>query len=137
MRAYIIDDAPIIVSIIGFILNSDDIGCAYTLDVTEDTYKEIIEYSPDIILLDLRLKDVEGTEVAKKLHSFPELENIPIIAISNCDNLFEKVMIESRDFADYVQKPVVRDELLPLVKKYATLGRIFNLGRQVCKGSLA
>lgn len=132
MRAYIIDNAPIMVSIIGFILNSDDIKCAYTLEITESKYKEIVDYSPDIILLDLYLKDVNGVEVAKKLHSFPELENIPIIAISNCDDLFEKVMVESKDFADYVQKPVVRDELLPLVKKYATLGKIFNLGRQVC-----
>jgi len=132
MRAYIIDDAPIMVSIIGFILNSDDIGCAYTLDITEEKYKEIIEYAPDIILLDLYLKDVDGVEVAKRLHSFPGLKNIPIIAISQCENLFEKVMVESKEFADYVQKPVVRDELLPLVKKYATLGRIFNLGRQVC-----
>lgn len=133
MKVYIIDDAPIILSIIGFMLNKQRIDCKYSSEVTVSTYDEILEYDPDVIILDLHLKNAEGIAVAQLIHAIPELKNTPIIAISHTKTLFKKVMLESNDFADFVEKPIKNEELLSLIKTYGTLGSIFNTGKQLLR----
>lgn len=44
---------------------------------------------PDVILLDLRMQEMSGFEVADKLKSFPETSRIPIIAMTGFYTLKE------------------------------------------------
>lgn len=134
MKAFIIDDAPIILSIIGYMLDKNEIDCAYTTDVNESMYKDIIEYQPDVIILDLYLKDSDGVKVAERIHQYEAMAHIPIIAVSHSDDLFDRVMLHSKEFADYLKKPVVQEMLIPLVKKYGSLGKLFNLANLLTKG---
>ena len=77
----------------------------------------IIEFGPDIILLDIRLSDGYGHLLCQDLKANPVTAKIPVILVSGADNL-ETIAKNSRA-NDYLCKPFNADDLLNLVKEYA------------------
>lgn len=66
---------------------------------------------PGVILLDINLPDIDGYEVARRLKADPELEAIPIIAITAnaLKGDAEKALAAGCDF--YMSKPIQIREL--------------------------
>ena len=60
---------------------------------------------PDLILMDLRLPDMDGITAFKKLQSLNEIRNIPVIALTAnaMDGEAEKAL--DLGFKDYITKP--------------------------------
>lgn len=67
---------------------------------------------PDIILLDLMLPMIEGTEVLKYIKSNILMHNIPVIVVSGLINEKEKVMCLDLGADDYISKPFGFNELV-------------------------
>jgi two-component system alkaline phosphatase synthesis response regulator PhoP len=67
---------------------------------------------PDIILLDLMLPMIEGTEVLKYVKSNLVMHNIPIIVVSGLNNESEKVLCLDLGADDYISKPFGFHELV-------------------------
>src|ERR1700720_610405 len=65
--------------------------------------------SPDLIILDLALPDLNGTEVLERLRSW---SNVPVIILSVLSNEDEKVRLLQAGADDYVVKPFGMAELL-------------------------
>src|SRR5580704_12460747 len=65
--------------------------------------------SPDLIILDLALPDMDGTEVLQRIRSWSE---VPIIVLSARANEDEKVRLLELGADDYVVKPFGMAELL-------------------------
>jgi two-component system KDP operon response regulator KdpE len=65
--------------------------------------------SPDLIILDLALPDLHGTEVLERLRSW---SNVPVIILSVLSNEDEKVRLLQAGADDYVVKPFGMAELL-------------------------
>lgn len=76
------------------------------------------EHKPDMILLDLHLPDMNGSEVLKKLRDMPETRDIPILILSAdaTKRQYEEVM--QAGARDYLTKPIRVDELLRVVDRY-------------------
>jgi len=64
------------------------------------------ESRPDLILLDLRLPDMHGTEVARKLRGGAETGRIPIVALSASPMAGGSDRLLATDFDGYLQKPI-------------------------------
>jgi two-component system KDP operon response regulator KdpE len=64
---------------------------------------------PDLIILDLNLPDMEGSEVLERVRSW---SNVPIIVLSIESNEHEKVRLLKLGADDYVVKPFGVSELL-------------------------
>jgi two-component system KDP operon response regulator KdpE len=64
---------------------------------------------PDLIILDLNLPDLEGSEVLERIRSW---SNVPIIVLSIQANELEKVRLLKLGADDYVVKPFGISELL-------------------------
>ena len=64
------------------------------------------ERRPDLILLDLRLPDIEGTEVARKLRGGAETGRIPIVALSASPIAGGGERLMATGFDGYLQKPI-------------------------------
>jgi two-component system KDP operon response regulator KdpE len=77
--------------------------------------------TPDIIILDLALPDLHGTEVLERLRSW---SNVPIIILSVVSNEDEKVRLLKAGADDYVVKPFGMAELL--ARSDAALRRYFK-----------
>jgi len=61
---------------------------------------------PDIILLDIQLPDINGTEICKELRKMDKFKNTPIIAVTSFAMKGDKDRIIEAGFNDYVSKPL-------------------------------
>ena len=75
----------------------------------ESAIMETISYNPDVILLDLGLPDMDGTEVIKKIRSWSK---IPIIVISARSEDVDKIEALDAGADNYLTKPFSVEELL-------------------------
>jgi two-component system cell cycle response regulator DivK len=64
------------------------------------------ERSPDLILLDLRLPDMPGVEVARRLRGDDGVPRIPIVAMSALSLEEHGEWLEAAGFAGYLDKPI-------------------------------
>lgn len=71
------------------------------------------EYSPDAIILDMRMPVMDGWTVLKKLKSNKQLENIPVHVISSMDK--NNMTLEMGAFS-YLKKPAGKEEMDQLFK---------------------
>ncbi|HBF7621430.1 TPA: response regulator transcription factor [Clostridioides difficile] len=72
-----------------------------------------VSYSPDVVLLDLGLEDMDGIEVIKAIRQF---SNIPIIVVSAREQDRDKVEVFDAEADDYLTKPFSIVELLARVR---------------------
>jgi len=64
------------------------------------------EHAPDLILLDLRLPDMPGVEVARRLRGEDGTPRIPIVAMSALSLEEHGDWLEAAGFAGYLDKPI-------------------------------
>ncbi len=73
------------------------------------------ENMPDIVLCDLRLEDISGVEVMKKMKE--KNSNLPFIIITGYSDVKTAVDIMKHGAFDYVTKPLFPDEILVTIKQ--------------------
>lgn len=71
---------------------------------------------PDLILLDIKMSDLDGYSVCQKLKENPITKDIPIIFLSALDGVIDKVKAFEIGGADYIAKPFQIEEVLVRVK---------------------
>jgi CheY-like chemotaxis protein len=76
-----------------------------------------IEHSPDLILQDLLLPDVDGLELVRMLRALPEGRSIPILAFSAFRSKLDAAR-NFRAFSGYVPKPIEPLELIKMLGFY-------------------
>ena len=81
-------------------------------------------YVPDLVLLDLRLPDMDGVEVARQLRTWSQ---VPIVVLSARSQETEKVAALDAGADDYVTKPFGFQELLARLR--VALRRAARLAR--------
>lgn len=64
------------------------------------------ECLPDVILLDLRLPDIDGTEVARTLGNRVQTAGIPIVALSALRYAGDSDRLLEAGFDGYLEKPI-------------------------------
>lgn len=71
---------------------------------------------PDLVLLDLRLPDMDGIDVLKEIKTDPELKTIPVIVLSGSDA--QETVVESyQTYANaYLPKPIDDDDFIETVR---------------------
>lgn len=70
-----------------------------------------------IILLDIKMPRVDGTEVLEKMKSDPVLKKIPIIMITTTDSPVEVELCHKLGCNSYIVKPIDYDKFIDIVKK--------------------
>ena len=108
LRVLVIDDEPPIRKLLRMGLR------AQGYDVLEapngKTALDLLDQSPNLIILDLGLPDMQGHELLKTIRS--RTDSIPIVILSSRDDEAGKVQALDSGADDYVTKPFGMDELL-------------------------
>jgi len=76
------------------------------------------EHHPELILVDINLPDIDGTEVTKRLKADSAFNGIPIIALTANAMYGDKERFLDAGCDDYLSKPVSKRELLDMVAKH-------------------
>jgi len=76
------------------------------------------EYHPALILMDLRMPEMNGYEATEHLKNNPNTADIPIIALTSSVSVNEKAKIEAYGFEGYLSKPINLSELLRKLSHY-------------------
>lgn len=79
---------------------------------------------PDLILLDIRMPDMNGYQVCEHLKSDASTLEIPVIFISASDEVLDKVKAFQVGGVDYVTKPFQVEEVLARVEHQLTIRRL-------------
>ena len=81
---------------------------------------------PELVLLDIRMPEMDGYEVCRRLKAQPATRDVPIIFVSAVSETDEKVQGFELGAVDFVTKPYHRDELLARVHTHLELNRLRN-----------
>lgn len=88
----------------------------YTVELAADGQTALVlarQTPPDLVILDLRLPDLDGVEVCRRLRAG---DDVPILMLTARDGVSDKVAGLDAGADDYLVKPFVMDELLARVR---------------------
>ncbi|OWY67550.1 response regulator receiver protein [cyanobacterium TDX16] len=77
--------------------------------------------APDLILLDVKMPDIDGYEVCQHLKAETRTREIPIIFMSALDDVLDKVRAFEVGGVDYITKPFQVEEVLARIKNQLAL----------------
>lgn len=83
---------------------------------------------PDLVLLDIKMPEMNGYEVCKKLKADERTQPIPVIFLSALDELSNKIKAFEVGGIDYITKPFQAEEVLARVETHLALR---NLQKQL------
>lgn len=82
--------------------------------------------SPDLILLDVHLPDMDGFTVCREIRGSPGTADIPILFISANDDVGAKVRGFEAGGVDYITKPLAGVEVIARVKTHLRLKHAYD-----------
>jgi diguanylate cyclase (GGDEF)-like protein len=78
---------------------------------------------PELILLDIRMPDMDGFAVCQRLKADERLKAIPVIFISAAAEMEDKIQAFQAGGVDYITKPYQAEEVLARVRTHLELHR--------------
>jgi two-component system, cell cycle response regulator DivK len=76
------------------------------------------EHQPDLVLMDLRLPDLDGGEAARLLAADERTAQIPVVAVSALSIEEAAPWFSEAGFVAYIEKPIDVQELPGQIRRY-------------------
>jgi len=136
-KVLIVDDAPDTLDIIQKLLSYE--GYVVILATTgEEGVKKVEEEKPDVVLMDINLPGIDGTEALKKIRRINPIQSVIMLtAYATVDNAIRAL---KEGASDFVKKPFENEHLIHIVnqalEKYRTLRERNNLEEEVRRLSI-
>ena len=118
----IVDDNPYNLQVLGEMLREN----SYQIALANNGFKALEfteKNSPDLILLDIMLPNIDGFEICRRLKNKSSTEDIPIIFISAITDTDKKLKAFEVGGVDYITKPFHKKEVLVRVKTQLKLNQ--------------
>jgi len=90
----------------------------------EIALRAIAASPPDLILLDIRMPEMDGYETCRRLKAEPASRDIPVVFISALTETDDKLAAFAAGGVDYVSKPFQTEEVLARVQAHLQLYRM-------------
>ena len=120
MRILLVDDEPALRELLRVTLESAEVTVAEAASVRE-AQAEIDVEAPDLIVLDLRMPGIGGTELCVQLKAAPATRHIPIVLLTGADG-DEARRAQDAGAEALVRKPFSPLELLAVVERLTQNG---------------
>ncbi|MCQ6277118.1 response regulator, partial [Bacillus sp. V3B] len=118
----IVDDNPNNIQVLATIMAE----CGYELGIAQnahEVYQFLKENTPELILLDVEMPDIDGYEVCCTIKADPKYKEIPIIFLTVKSEMEDIVKGFDLGAVDYMTKPFNRKELISRVRTHISLKR--------------
>lgn len=116
LRILIVDDSPTVGMTTAWILTHH----GYQVEVAKDglsALSALHTFSPDLVLLDIRLPHLDGYRLCEMLRNKTEYKEIPIIMVSGVSSAVGIQRAVDAGANLYLPKPVNDDELLTAIEE--------------------
>jgi diguanylate cyclase (GGDEF)-like protein len=136
-KVLIVDDAPDTLDIIQKLLSYE--GYEVILASTgEEGVKKVEELKPDVVLMDINLPGIDGTEALKRIRKINRIQSVIMLtAFATVENAIRALKEGATDF---VKKPFENEHLIHIVnqslEKYRTLKEKEKLEEEVRRLSI-
>ena len=80
------------------------------------------EHSPDLVLMDIQLPDIDGVEALGRLRADGRTASVPVLALTAQAMEGDRERFLAAGFDGYVSKPVNISEFVATVKRYCEEG---------------
>ena len=124
MTILIVDDTQANIDLLGEILSPD-----YTIKTAScgSEALDIVHQSPpDLVMLDIKMPDMNGYDVCRALKADDSTKNIPVIFVTSLLNPGDETLGFEVGCVDYITKPVIGAIVRTRVKAHLTLKEIQN-----------
>ncbi len=119
-KILVVDDDPNISDLVRLYLEKESYNVK-TADRGKVALEAVRDWTPDLVILDVMMPEMDGWEVARQIR---KVSGIPVIMLSARGETFDKVLGLELGADDYIVKPFEPKELLARVK--AVLRRTMN-----------
>jgi DNA-binding response OmpR family regulator len=113
-RILVVDDVPRNVRLLAAILTAAGYE-ALTATSGAEAIEAVASDMPDLMLLDIRMPEIDGYEVCRRLRRDPAAEFLPIVMVTSAEGEERLAALEA-GADDFVVKPFNNDELLARVR---------------------
>jgi MinD-like ATPase involved in chromosome partitioning or flagellar assembly/CheY-like chemotaxis protein len=129
MRVLLIDDEPFYFKLIRSALREAEYELEYAKSSSEGLAR-IASFEPEMLVIDLKLPDVDGLQVLERVRRDPKFSYVPVIVITSKDELSEKLKAFELGADDYLVKPFQPEELVARMGILARRGRAMQIARK-------
>lgn len=132
-RVLVVDDSKAQATFTERVLNAAAIITRAINDPTQ-ALAEIMDFAPDLIILDMYMPQCSGPELAKVIRQSERFVGMPIIYLSGEEDLGKQLSAMSEGADDFLTKPVMQHHLIATVRNRAVRAR--NLKARMVRDSL-
>jgi len=120
----IVDDDPMNINILSEMLDEKyDILFATN---GKDALRIAIDETPDLIILDIIMPEMDGYEVCRRLKANPAVSGIPVIFVTGLSNVADETKGLEVGAVDYITKPISPPIVLMRVSNHMKLTRALS-----------
>jgi DNA-binding response OmpR family regulator len=123
-KILILDDDQDLLSIVGTLLRKKGFD-VWTFVNWQKAWDDIKRNKPNLILLDVFLKGMDGMDICKKLKSSTLTRNIPIIMFSSYPKIAETAIAEF-GADEFIAKPFEVNEMVRKIKRVLSAKHIIR-----------
>lgn len=109
-----VDDSAIVLRMLGKLLNNKYDFHAFSGGARALLYLK--DRTPDLIILDIDMPEMNGYEVLEQIRGYGHLENIPVIFLTSNNDKTHVVKAVASGARDYVVKPIDEDILMDRIR---------------------
>ena len=121
-KILIVDDDPLVVKTLERLLFKKNF-LFHSVSSGEKALEVIQDITPDIILLDVMMSDIDGYEVCQNLKKQPFSKNIPVIFLTSNTEIDDVIKGFQAGAVDYIVKPFNSAELIARLETHLELKR--------------
>jgi cyclic di-GMP phosphodiesterase len=104
-----------------------EIDCTVLMAENGSTALSLIaENPPDLVLLDVRMPDLDGYEVCRRIKSRPKGRLLPVVMITALNSTDDRVKALEAGADDFMSKPVERVEVVARVRSALRLKSVYD-----------
>jgi CheY-like chemotaxis protein len=130
MRVLLIDDEQFYFKLIRKTLADAEYNLEYAKSGSEGLSK-IPTFEPDMLIVDLKLPEMDGFEILERIRRDPKFGHMPVIVITSKDELSEKLKAFELGADDYLVKPFQPEELVARMGILARRGKAMKIVRDL------
>ena len=126
-KVLVVDDDEVSRSLLKALLSTE----GYTVFFAKDGFQALEmagRISPDVVLLDIMMPELDGFEVCRRLRANPALQTIPVVMLTALDGRDSRLRGLEVGADEFLTKPVDPIELCTRVRTITRLNRF----RQIC-----